>query len=450
MQTEAWSTPQDALDRTLQVLGAPLSETMARLSEVLAPLVPHAAVARLSGVCAFTPAQSAGDGEVAGRISAAELGGLAGQVPIGRPWQGGARMAGVLRPVLAVSSAPEGVEAAPGGTGTLLVVVRDGASPEPVPDDVARIVQRLWDLVTAHTARRTAEADPGQAASTRAAAGARARVIAELTDAHSSALTSVLGTLRARALDDATARRAAADLAVAALARLRAGADLDRELTEEPADAAFARLADELRPLLRHSPVELDLRGPGSRRSLPVTPAHGARTAVRAAVLAMLEQGDALRRLHVSWQVGDDELRAVVRDDGPGLLAAEALAGHRIAERLAAVDGRLLVDALPGWGTTVTVTLPLRAPDVPAARQDPLDALHPREREVLGELALGRRNREIARTLHISESTVKFHVANILAKLGAGSRGEAAALAHRAGLVPAPAVPAPAVRAVTG
>lgn len=48
-------------------------------------------------------------------------------------------------------------------------------------------------------------------------------------------------------------------------------------------------------------------------------------------------------------------------------------------------------------------------------------------------LARGRRNRDIARELHISESTVKFHVANILEKLGVGSRGEAAALAHEWG-----------------
>jgi DNA-binding NarL/FixJ family response regulator len=56
-----------------------------------------------------------------------------------------------------------------------------------------------------------------------------------------------------------------------------------------------------------------------------------------------------------------------------------------------------------------------------------------RELEVLGQLARGRRNRDIARELHISESTVKFHVANILEKLGVGSRGEAAALAHEWG-----------------
>jgi DNA-binding CsgD family transcriptional regulator len=207
-------------------------------------------------------------------------------------------------------------------------------------------------------------------------------------------------------------------------------------MSEVAADAAFGRLTDELRPLLRYSPVELDLRGPDSRRSLPADVANTARAAVRSSVLAMLEQGGELGRLRVSRHVEEQALRAVVRDDGPGRMEQEALAAHRVIDRLAALDGRLLLDALPGWGTTITVTLPLEPPQAPPAPEAPLAALHPREREVLQQLALGRRNRDIAGALHISESTVKFHVANILGKLGAGSRGEAAALAHRAGLTP--------------
>ncbi|MEV4936262.1 LuxR C-terminal-related transcriptional regulator [Streptomyces zaomyceticus] len=47
---------------------------------------------------------------------------------------------------------------------------------------------------------------------------------------------------------------------------------------------------------------------------------------------------------------------------------------------------------------------------------------------MLRYLALGHRDRRIAEEPHISESTVEFHVANILNKLRVGSRGEAAAL----------------------
>ncbi|MET7354084.1 helix-turn-helix domain-containing protein [Streptomyces mirabilis] len=89
------------------------------------------------------------------------------------------------------------------------------------------------------------------------------------------------------------------------------------------------------------------------------------------------------------------------------------------------------MDAVPGWGTTVTLEIPLSSSSTP--RQDPLTALGARELEVLGQVARGRRNRDIARTLHISESTVKFHVAKIIGKLGVSTRGEAAALAHQWG-----------------
>jgi DNA-binding NarL/FixJ family response regulator len=43
----------------------------------------------------------------------------------------------------------------------------------------------------------------------------------------------------------------------------------------------------------------------------------------------------------------------------------------------------------------------------------------------------GRTNRQIARTLFISEKTASVHVSNIMRKLGAANRSEAAAVAHR-------------------
>jgi DNA-binding NarL/FixJ family response regulator len=57
-----------------------------------------------------------------------------------------------------------------------------------------------------------------------------------------------------------------------------------------------------------------------------------------------------------------------------------------------------------------------------------------REFEVLRLVAAGRSNREIAAELFISAKTASVHVSNILAKLGAASRGEAAARAYDRGL----------------
>lgn len=71
--------------------------------------------------------------------------------------------------------------------------------------------------------------------------------------------------------------------------------------------------------------------------------------------------------------------------------------------------------------------------DGPAAY---IEALTPRELQVLRMMADGLGNKQIATQLAISDHTAKFHVAQILAKLGAGSRTEAVAMAMRRGLVP--------------
>lgn len=64
-----------------------------------------------------------------------------------------------------------------------------------------------------------------------------------------------------------------------------------------------------------------------------------------------------------------------------------------------------------------------------------LDALTPREREVLDVLAEGLSNKEIAWRLKISEHTVKFHVASIFAKLDVSTRAEAVMQGIRRGLI---------------
>lgn len=71
----------------------------------------------------------------------------------------------------------------------------------------------------------------------------------------------------------------------------------------------------------------------------------------------------------------------------------------------------------------------------PSRTESAPDALTPREAEIIALVAEGRSNGEIAKQLFISAKTVSVHVSNILAKLDASGRTEAAAIARRRGLI---------------
>jgi len=97
------------------------------------------------------------------------------------------------------------------------------------------------------------------------------------------------------------------------------------------------------------------------------------------------------------------------------------------------VDPDALVRALRSVHDGNTLLAPEAAGSLvgtPAAVQG-IGALTGREREVLGQIADGRSNREIARRLGVSEKTVKTHVSSVLAKLGVADRTQAALLAVR-------------------
>ncbi len=74
-----------------------------------------------------------------------------------------------------------------------------------------------------------------------------------------------------------------------------------------------------------------------------------------------------------------------------------------------------------------------RTKDAPPVRG--LDQLTAREREVVGLIATGLSNEEIARQIYVSLSTVKTHAARAMAKLGARDRAQLVVFAYQAGLV---------------
>jgi DNA-binding CsgD family transcriptional regulator len=385
-----------------------------RLGPVLGALTPD---------CPRAPLKVGGPAQATG----AELTALAARTGDAGTWTGRGRLAGEERPLLVVA-----VPAPAPAEGLASVFAFELADDEPVLASHAEVARGLCGVVAAAYATRSGDSGPEQLASGIAIARERARTIGELGEAHESALTSILAALRSNHLDDGAARHSATEAAVEALLQLRALGDRDRALSEIAASAAFARLASELRALARHAGIELELAGPDSPRLLPGELANGARAITRGIVLALLDQ-PARSRIRAGWSVSPDALTLSVRDDGDGQLTAAALHTHRVAERIAALDGDLRLDSTPGWGTVVHVALPLAPLRGAAVPDAPLAALNAREREVLAELAAGRRNREIADALSISVHTVKFHVANVLRKLEVSTRGQAAALARAAG-----------------
>jgi DNA-binding NarL/FixJ family response regulator len=114
----------------------------------------------------------------------------------------------------------------------------------------------------------------------------------------------------------------------------------------------------------------------------------------------------------------------------PGLALQAGAAGFLYKD----VDPDALVRAIRSVHDGQTVLAPEATGLVtarPAAGARGIGALTARERDVLELLAAGHSNREIARTLHVSEKTVKTHVSAVLAKLGVADRTQAALLAVR-------------------
>ncbi|MFJ4224271.1 LuxR C-terminal-related transcriptional regulator [Microbacterium sp. NPDC089695] len=249
------------------------------------------------------------------------------------------------------------------------------------------------------------------------------RAIDEHLDDHAVTLESILATLRSPRLDDHASRTTAIEIATSALIRLRSAADDRQRSLLEPVTRAFERLQATLRPLMRYGDLDVQfVEPPRTGRALPGEIAFAARAIVRSAVLAIVDHGEA-KRVRIQWDCDGLNLLIRIRDDGRGRMSARDEALRPITERVVALDGQIEVSSTDGWGSEIAITVPL---DPPAAQFDgdlPTEITE-REREVLQLLVGGNRNRDIARTLSISENTAKFHVSNLLRKTGCSSRAQ--------------------------
>jgi DNA-binding NarL/FixJ family response regulator len=127
----------------------------------------------------------------------------------------------------------------------------------------------------------------------------------------------------------------------------------------------------------------------------------------------------------------DHYVYAALTAGASGFLLKDVTPEHLVAAvRLVRSGDALLAPAI----TRRLVERFARRDDAPAVHGD-LAALTPRELEVLRLLAQGLSNAELAGRLHLSEATVKTHVARILAKLGLRDRVQAVVVAYRSGLV---------------
>lgn len=404
----------NVVSRLAEVMASPLDDMADRLSSALQPLVSHAALMLLAVDDVGHPQQVGGDVSIARHVTFAEMDRLRSVAPAGSTVRVVAQLAGRPRNALVCLSR----------TGALLVLADPGA------EGYDELVAAQWDVVAMRIHLHASEASPTYLMESRAAASVRAEAVTELADRHSATLEALLAVLRSVTLDDRGARQTATQLAAEAAVDLRTATDRVLTFTEEPVKTAFERLRDDLRPLVRYRDLDVQfVEPPVDGRALPSEVAHGARAVVRGAILALADQSD-LSRVRVQWDCDGRNLLVNVRDDGPGDLTIDSAELQSLRQRVVALSGVITIEAVRGWGSEMSVIMPLDPPN--AHRADlRLGALSAREREVVDLAAAGLRNKGIAERLGISENTVKFHLAGVFRKLDVVSRSELVALVLR-------------------
>ncbi|MCA3219741.1 MAG: two-component system response regulator NarL [Burkholderiales bacterium] len=149
-------------------------------------------------------------------------------------------------------------------------------------------------------------------------------------------------------------------------------------------------------------------------------------------VLTALKDDDPARRV-VMLTVSDapDDLMHAIRAGADGYLLKDMEPEDLLARVREALTGTTVIsDALAG---RLAAALPAEAQDIGRKAERDLSSLTDREQAVLRCVAEGQSNKLTARTLNITEGTVKVHVKHLLKKLGFRSRVEAAVWATQLG-----------------
>jgi DNA-binding NarL/FixJ family response regulator len=122
----------------------------------------------------------------------------------------------------------------------------------------------------------------------------------------------------------------------------------------------------------------------------------------------------------------DEYIHGALKAGARGFLLKGAAPDQLIQAIHAAVQGDALIDP----GVTARLLSTFSNSTLAAGPVQPVEALTEREEEVLLTVAQGKTNTEIGKELHISISTVKFHLASLMTKLAARNRVELAMWAY--------------------
>jgi len=131
----------------------------------------------------------------------------------------------------------------------------------------------------------------------------------------------------------------------------------------------------------------------------------------------------------------DEYVYAGLRAGASGFLLKDVLPAELISALRAVAAGDAVIAPSATRRLLVACTPMLPTPQRGQQREQILQALTEREREVFPMVAAALTNREISLRLHVSESTVKVHVSRILAKLQLRDRVQIVVLAYESGLV---------------